>query len=153
MTDVCESAEDLSKLAVDENLKFFKSQLVKNHGEHPRGLSRVNRVAIRGPFLLCPSIPLLASLFVIFLGQKHLYEKLTSERLSFSCRSIFEKWNVASLNYGLACCMNDHSMSRSRQPTAPLTQFTNSVLLHFQHLPACAKFKCLLPRFTQLSLH
>ena len=43
--------------------------------------------------------------------------------------------------------------SRSRQPTVPLTQFTNSVLLHFQHLPACAKFKCLLPRCAQLSLH
>ena len=40
---------------------------------------------IGGPFLLCPSIPLLASLFVIFLAQKHLYEKLTSDRLSFTC--------------------------------------------------------------------
>ena len=54
MTDVCESAQELSELAVDENLKFFKSQLafVKNQGEHPRGLS-VASIGLRSGVHFC----------------------------------------------------------------------------------------------------
>ena len=52
VTDVCESAQheaqELSELAVDDDLNFFESHRVKNPSEHPYG-SPVNGIAFRGP--------------------------------------------------------------------------------------------------------
>ena len=112
LTDVCESAQheaqELSELALDENLEFFESQLVKNPGKHPDG-SPVASIGLRSGVHFPKDIPPFSlstpfhfccvhryhswqALFVIFLDQKHLYEKLNSERPSFTCRSSSTKW-------------------------------------------------------------